>query len=470
MTRHPHALLATTIASAMVLSTACSITDNGSDGTDSNTSSNATDSTDSAGTSAGPTSDTSVTMGDEVTIPMIRQGMVPVDTIVTVKDVIVTAPPRIYGAEDQYVQYYLADPAGGEWSGIYLFSFSDIGLDLKVGDQVTVTGAYTEYNFVSQIQLNDLAAIQVTGTATPPAPVVVSPGTLASDASGEPYESVLVRVENVDVTDDTPGFGNYILTDGLTLNNQYLYAAGESFNPVNGDSFGAITGPLARNTFGDGYFYIAPRDWNDIENWDMGGNTTDPTTGTGEDVSVYDIQMGNVTPGATVTVVDVLVSSPTTFSGNNMYVQEQAGGAFSGINVFLPNGAPALSVGDIVDVTGTYEEYFDNSQIVVQDMADIVSKGGNMPVTPEVLTPADCMLEDWEGVLATIENATVTVEGVDPYWEWEIDGIKMDKQFFADADWPHPAVDTSYSSLTGPLRFAFDARRMAPRDASDIVQ
>ena len=71
--------------------------------------------------------------------------------------------------------------------------------------------------------------------------------------------------------------------------------------------------------------------------------------------------------------------------------------------------------------------------------------------------------------LARIE-VIVTVEGVDPYWEWEIDGIKMDKQFFADADWPHPAVDTSYSSLTGPLRFAFDARRMAPRDASDIVQ
>ena len=196
------------------------------------------------------------------------------------------------------------------------------------------------------------------------------------------------------------------------------------------------------------------------------------TTGTGpaDDATVYDVQMGNVQEGSTVTIKNVVVTSPLTFSGNNMYVQEQAGGAFSGINLFVPEGAPALSVGDVVDVTGTYEEYFDNTQLVVQSMADIVPTGDTAPVTPELLTPADCQLEDWEGVLATVENVTVTVEGMADFWEWEVDGLTMDKQFIANDDWPKPTVGAAYSSLTGPLRFAFDKRRMSPRDLNDIVE
>ncbi len=474
MTRLSTALFAPTLATTFAAaSLACTITD-GNTASDTDAPTSATEGTDGmSGTSAGPGTDTTP-MGDEVTIPMIRQGMVAPDTVVTVKDAIVTAPVRVYGGEDQYAQYYIGDPAGGEWSGIYLFTFSDLGLQLNVGDQVTVTATYEEYNGVSQLSVNSLESVSVTGTATPPAPVVVPAATLAGDATGEPYESVVVRVENVEVTDDSQGFGNYVLSDGLTLNNQYLFAAGEQFQPVNGDTFGALIGPLARNTYDPPFFYIAPRTWDDVIDWDSGGNpttTTDTdTTGPSEDATVYQVQMGDVPEGNTVTIKNVVVSSPLTFAGNNMYVQEQDGGAWSGINVFLPNGAPALAVGDVVDITGTYEEFFDNSQIVVQDMADIVPTGGTAPVVPEVLTPADCLLEDWEGVLATVENVTVTVEGMEMYWEWEVDGLTMDKQFIANDDWPKPTVGTTYSSLTGPLRFAFEKRRMSPRDLNDIVE
>ncbi len=475
MTRLSTALFAPTfvITVAASFAAACTITDGSTSGdTDAPTTATDGETDGMSGTSAGPGTDTTP-MGDEVTIPMIRQGMVAPDTVVTLKDVIVTAPARVYGGEDQYAQYYLGDPAGGEWSGIFLFTFADLGLQLNVGDQVTVTGSYEEYQGISQIAINAAESISVTGTATPPAPVVVPPATLASDATAEPYESVLVRVENVEVIDDSQGFGNYILTDNFTLNNQYLFAAGESFQPVNGDTFGALIGPLARNTFDPPFFYIAPRTFDDVIDWDSNGNpTTSTTTGTGpaDDATVYDVQMGNVQEGSTVTIKNVVVTSPLTFSGNNMYVQEQAGGAFSGINLFVPEGAPALSVGDVVDVTGTYEEYFDNTQLVVQSMADIVPTGDTAPVTPELLTPADCQLEDWEGVLATVENVTVTVEGMADFWEWEVDGLTMDKQFIANDDWPKPTVGAAYSSLTGPLRFAFDKRRMSPRDLNDIVE
>ncbi|MCA9690472.1 MAG: hypothetical protein KC636_12745 [Myxococcales bacterium] len=466
------------LVSLSLLGLACSINNGTTNdtGTGTNTGTAGTDATAGTDTTAGPTTDG----GDTVTIPMLRMGQVTEGETVTVSGALVAAPFRIYGSMDQYAQLYLADPAGGQWSGIYLFTFADVAaeLTLAVGDTVSVTGTYSEYNGVSQLEVDNAANIVATGQGTLPAPVVVAASTLADVASAEPYESVVVRVEAVDVIDDSLGFGNFELSGGLILNNQYLFEAGESFSPKGGDSFEALIGPLAVNSFQDPYFYIAPRDFDDIIGWDMGGGTTgtdtDPTDG--EQVTIYELQQDMIPEDTLVEVVDVIVTTAPSFNKKNFWVQDPGGGEYSGINVYVPGTIDGLAPGDIVTIVGSYQEFYDNSQIVAQDPADVTKTGSGPAPTPEVVSAANIgtggpLAENYEGVLVRVEEVDVVTAGVDPYWEWTITGdVTMDSDFFANADWPHPTQGAHYGSITGVLSWGFDARRLLPRSPADIVE
>ncbi len=91
---------------------------------------------------------------------------------------------------------FIQDPDGGPWSGLFLFRPT---VKPAVGDEVEVTGRVREFNGMTEIEGG---AITILSQGNPlPAPRPIATG----NAAQEQWESVLLRVENVSVTNPDLG-------------------------------------------------------------------------------------------------------------------------------------------------------------------------------------------------------------------------------------------------------------------------
>ena len=105
------------------------------------------------------------------------------------------------------------------------------------------------------------------GTTTPIVPQVLTAADLQA-ATAEQWESVLVEVASVSVTNPDIGFGEWTVTDPLgsddIIVDDHLYSLPQQANGwlVSGDPFPAIRGPVA---YSSGTFKIEPRDAIDFE-------------------------------------------------------------------------------------------------------------------------------------------------------------------------------------------------------------
>jgi hypothetical protein len=96
-----------------------------------------------------------------------------------------------------------------EYSGLWVFTGNSHLGQVQSGDLVDVTGVYDEYYGLTEIDISNPpcgttynCSFTVVGTAPVPAPVVVdiSDVNLATSPLAEPYESVLIHVDDNDVT------------------------------------------------------------------------------------------------------------------------------------------------------------------------------------------------------------------------------------------------------------------------------
>ena len=148
--------------------------------------------------------------------------------------------------------YFIEDPAGGAWNGLWVHDTANAPAR---GDRVRVTGTVVEYYDLTE--LDALTDFQLLSSSNPlPGPAVLATG----DVSQEAWESVLVRVEDVTVTNEDLGYGEWSVSDGsgdVVIDDKGSYA----YSPVNGDALAAITGPL---DYSYGAFKMLPRDDADI--------------------------------------------------------------------------------------------------------------------------------------------------------------------------------------------------------------
>jgi hypothetical protein len=95
------------------------------------------------------------------------------------------------------------------WNGLWINTSTASNLldSLRVGDSIAVQGTIDEYYDVTRFEDIDSLIIYSRGNITPE-PVVVSTGSLGTRANGDPlaeqWESMLVRVNNIIVTDISP--------------------------------------------------------------------------------------------------------------------------------------------------------------------------------------------------------------------------------------------------------------------------
>ena len=193
--------------------------------------------------------------------------------------------------------------------------------------------------------------------------------------------------------------------------------------------------------------------------------------------NIYGIKQGNDTgevlvKNAMVTAVGVNGYNLQILPGDPSY-DDTLGVDFSGIFVFDRN-SPRPAVGDRVDVEGSVNIFFGQTQIAASGLT-VVSSGNAAPA-PVRVEPADIATggsraEALEGVLVEVQNVTVIDAAPDEgqFFEFVVtDNLRID-DFYYLAD-PFPMLGQSLGFIRGPLRFANDDFKVVPRDAGDLDQ
>lgn len=202
----------------------------------------------------------------------------------------------------------------------------------------------------------------------------------------------------------------------------------------------------------------------------------DASTGVAEDDTIYAIQNGTIATGVDVEVRGVIV---TGVAGSAFFAEEPGGGEFSGVLVFV-GAAPAVAVGDEVDITGTTEEF--NELTEINATLGMVTPTGvtGLDLTPDLVTEANLNAmsgEPWEGVLVRIEGAPLSVVNVPGFDEFDVsdggpDLARVDNFLYNAFDFPvvFPGLEVgaSFTAVQGPLNFSFGEYKIAPRDQTDF--
>ena len=171
---------------------------------------------------------------------------------VGVTGIVVVAGNEYYSSSSAYA--VLMDASGGEWAGLTLFG-SDIA-DLERGDSVTVYGLIDEYYYMTEMKY-PFTSIEVHSTGhTLPSPENLNTG----DVGQEKWESVLVSVSDVTVTEDDLGYGEWAVDD--TSGEIRIDDLGDyTYSPNIGDTFAEIIGVC---WYSYDNFKMQPRDDNDL--------------------------------------------------------------------------------------------------------------------------------------------------------------------------------------------------------------
>ena len=159
-------------------------------------------------------------------------------------------------------------------------------------------------------------------------------------------------------------------------------------------------------------------------------------------------------------MITAIVTSTDDLDEKGFFVQQEGGGEYSGLYIY--RGSPsAVSIGDVVEIIGRVDEYYDLTELVVTDDADIVvtDPGAGLVATDYVETaPSDW--EPWESCLITIGDVTVTTDD-DGYGGVELDnGLILDDLLYSHG----ASSGDSFSEITGFITYSYFAWRINPRD------
>ncbi|HUU03303.1 MAG TPA: lamin tail domain-containing protein [Myxococcota bacterium] len=140
--------------------------------------------------------------GTAVTIAQLQNpgdaNHVPAGCQIKVEGAVVSTPIFVTGTDRTQENFYIEDPAGGQWSGVFIKAPAAGSNGVGMGDKVTVEGTVEEYYEKTRIVATSITA---TGSETVPDPVSVTPVQVNDDGTlNESLEGVLVKMDSVTVT------------------------------------------------------------------------------------------------------------------------------------------------------------------------------------------------------------------------------------------------------------------------------
>lgn len=173
---------------------------------------------------------------------------------------IVTGINYFTGSSSSSYGFYIADPEGGPWSGLFVYNQVH---HPAVGDLVQLIGTVDEYYEFTE--LTGISSFSVISTGNPiPAASQINTGALYSAATGESWESVLVKVSNITVMSAPSAYQEFNITDGsgaCQVDNQFMGSGHSWSNVFVGGGFTEISGIV---DYAFGTYGLNPRSLNDM--------------------------------------------------------------------------------------------------------------------------------------------------------------------------------------------------------------
>ncbi len=196
---------------------------------------------------------------DDSDIRDVQNGLVATGELARISGVVTGVDPKSNF-------FFVQEPDGApEFSGIAVYFVPTAPFTKpEVGDTVTVQGTVKEFKTtgaaLSRTNLEDITALDIGAKVALPAPVVIaSPASLNVEATAEPYECVLVRVNAPTVTKAADTYKEFQITGSVFVDDR-LYDYSTKLPKV-GDSYAFLQGPFDYN---NGHYKILPRSADDM--------------------------------------------------------------------------------------------------------------------------------------------------------------------------------------------------------------
>jgi len=379
----------------------------------------------------------------------------------------VVATTQVVSAGDTLDGFYAEDPDGGEYSGIKIVFDKGVIADVAPGDVFEFNGDLKEYYCMTEFEP---LSFTKTGTASVPDPEVLLPEALAAaNPATEPWESVLVKVENVQVVSAPDNHGIFEVTGGVMVDD-VIYEDLAALDV--GCTYKSITGVVE---YAFGQYVLLPRGEADLVPGEgecgeppVESDTIKGIQGSDESKTCEDVQFGfskNVSVKGLVITGPGYVVSKDKYTG--FWAFDGEGGKYSGVLlVFKASENPQYAIGDKIDVTGKWQEYWCLTEIMVETATDAGKLQGEIPVAAATAEEILADGESFEGTLVSLTGVTVTDEP-DQYGGWKVTGglwVDDDMEYTYE-----PKVGDELATLTGVITYSFDNYRLLPRSDADIV-
>jgi hypothetical protein len=432
--------------------------------------------------------------GDVTAISQIQDGTIPTGASVTIEG-IVTAEPYAFYPEDDLRYYFIQDDEAA-LSGIKVY---DPGRAMKEGDEVRLTGTVAEYNDLTEIL--DVTEFEILSSGHTMNPMVVT-----LDMDMELYESCLITVENVTVTNADLGYGEWLVSDGT--NDLVVDDAADYFyTPELDEEFSSITGVLE---YSFGAFKLEPRIASDLEF--ANGLTRIQAIQqvrysdllpkyTALDSSVWFADTSYYYAGWTDTMIVTIqgiVTMPTglSYAGNGIkfIIQDVDGGPWSSILSYHPDSSayPVLYEGDLIQMEGYIAEYVtpegnstsNMTEFFITSEIDLLDFGLEVPEEPVVSTGDlrwPTTAEQWGNVVVKVEDATILENDPTPFDILLIDDgsgavrVDDDSDSLAFGAYIQPPAGSVFESVRGWVYHHFgtyldsSAYKLVPLYQEDLV-
>lgn len=196
------------------------------------------------------------------------------------------------------------------------------------------------------------------------------------------------------------------------------------------------------------------------------------------------IKQGIVKTGATVTIKGVVTALDSKYA-DNFYIQTAVEDQdstlkekFSGLYVYK-SGDKTLKLGDYISISGSVEVYFDQLELIsitdITKLTETVTMPAPVVVEPSKVATGGSDADAYEGVLVVVKDVTVTNIAPTPMGgdktptnEIEVTGgLRINDNFYQI---PTPAVDDTFTSITGIMRWNRENHKLEPRNAADVVK
>jgi hypothetical protein len=196
----------------------------------------------------------------------------------------VTTTGVVTAVKSDNPNFYIQDISTNTYAGIYVY---DNTWSPVLGNEITITGKVEEYYGFTEV--TTLSSYTVNSSGNTVAIKDITTGDLANGctATGESLEGMLVRISNVNVTQEVNDYGEWYVDDGTGVCQiDDSMFDGEWLNPSSGQQFDSIIGVV---DYAYSIFGILPRTMSDITM-----DATQPVANAGMDQAVV--------PGSYVTL------------------------------------------------------------------------------------------------------------------------------------------------------------------------